>query len=179
MAQLLRAGRRLAWAAAALLTACSSSDSEKSSATPGLLLKVCEFGQKSTPTVKVSNIANTGALVDADIDIPEFRDKGFKTIPSALARPKKTRYQSEQRQDCYNAQAKHWYPCVVKMDVDLTPAAGLNRATDMKTALFYAVHNCEQVTTRMAADALKAGLIQSTGLECEVVEQKFCELPPK
>jgi hypothetical protein len=65
------------------------------------------------------------------------------------------------------------------MDVDLTPAAGINRASDMKTAMFYAVHNCERITAQIADDALKTGMILSEGLACEVVEQKYCELPPK
>ncbi|MFO0997122.1 MAG: hypothetical protein U1F33_10605 [Alphaproteobacteria bacterium] len=165
--------------AAAFLAACGSSESAKAPPATSAAVALCSFGITSTPTVKMSTIALTGALVDADIDLDAFREKGVKTIPTALARPKKTRYQAEQRQDCYNAQAKHWYPCVVKMDIDLTPAAGVNRASDMKTAMFYAVHNCERVTAKMADDALKTGMIHSEGLACEIVEQKYCELPPK
>jgi hypothetical protein len=177
MAQLLNAWRKArCLAAAALLAACAGSDSAKSSSAA---VQLCAFGLKSTPMVKMSTIKFTGALVEDDIDLQEYREKGIAKLPTALARPKKTRYQAEQRQDCYNAQAKYWYPCIVKMDVDLAPAAGINRAPDMKTAMFYAVYACEQVTNQLAADALKTGMIHSTGLECEVVEQKYCELPPK
>jgi hypothetical protein len=180
VAQLLRAWRRTrpAVAAAALLLAtCSTGDTASSSSDSGGPLKICAFDLKSSPTLKMSYIKFTGALFDDDIDLAEYREKGIKRVPTALARPKKTRYQAQSRQDCYNAQGKYWYPCVVQMDVDLAPAAGVTRASDMKTAMIYAVSNCERVTTQMAADAIKSGMIQSSGLECEVVEQKFCDLP--
>lgn len=180
MAELLSGWRAGRWIAAAiLLAACGSIESAKAPETKSAAVTLCAFGIKSTPTVRMSHIKLTGALAEDDIELDEFRDKGFKTVATALARPKKSRYQAEQRQDCYNAQAKHWYPCIVKMDVDLLPAAGVSRASDMKTAMFYAVHNCERVTAQMAADALKSGMIHSEGLACEVADQKYCELPPK
>ncbi len=167
--------RRIAGLVAVVVAGCSSGEP----LVPKLAGELCDFDKKSTQTYFVSHITPRGALMQDDVDLDEYRAKAMDAIPSALARPKRVRYETQTRQDCYNEAGKYWYPCMVKIDIDLGAAAGVSRAVDLKEARFYAVLNCERVTQRIAADALKSRLFESANLECQIVEDKICKIPAK
>ena len=167
--------RRIAGLVAVAVAGCASGEPQS----PKLVGELCDFDKKSTPTYFISHITTRGALIQDDVDLDEYRAKAMDAIPSALARPKRVRYEAQVRQDCYNEAGKYWYPCVVKIDVDLGQAAGVSRAVDLKEARFYAVFNCERVTQGLAAGALKSRIFESAGLECQIVEDKFCKIPAK
>lgn len=167
--------RRLLALIAVALAGCASGKSEA----PSAKVALCDYDKKSTDVFFVSHINYRGAMMQDDVNLDEFRDKGFDSIPSAIAQPKKARYVADQRKDCYDEAGKFYYPCKVKVDVDLGPAIGISRATDMKTARFYAIHNCERITTKIAAAALKSGMFEASGLECQVTEEQFCPVPKK
>ncbi|MFN0041755.1 MAG: hypothetical protein ACKVSF_00910 [Alphaproteobacteria bacterium] len=165
--------RRIAGLIAVVVAGCASSEPQA----PKLAGELCDFDKKSTPTYFVSHITPRGALMQDDVSLDDYRAKSLDAIPSALARPKRVKYETEMRQDCYNQAGKYWYPCLVKVDIDLSQAAGVSRSVDLKEARFYAVFNCERVTQTLAASALKSGMFESANLECQVVEDKFCKIP--
>lgn len=163
--------------AAVIVAACSSDDGSKYAEEAKASL--CQFGQKNSATQRVSYVKWTGGLYNDDIDVKEYQEKGVTSIVSALARPKNKRYQANQRQDCYDATKKIYYPCVVKVDVNLAPLSAIGRAPDAANAKFTATYSCERLAVQAAHDASKAGLIESSALECEVVEVRTCPIPKK
>ncbi len=168
-------GRRALGFAVAVLAGCATGESEA----PKFAGDICTYGKVSTDTFLVSHINTRGGLIQNDVDPEEFTAKGHSQIPSALAQPKRAKYKTEQRRDCYNETGKYWYPCVVKVDVDLAPAAGFSRAVDVKEANFYAIYNCERMTQKIAAVALKTRIFEAADLECQIVQQKLCPPPAK
>lgn len=159
----------------AALAACgSSSEQQQASKEP-----LCQFGMKNSDTLRISYIKWTGGLYRDDIDVAEFQERGIAQVASARARPKNSRYTSERRQDCYDQTNKFYYPCKVKVDVDLSAISGVGRALDVANARFNAVYNCERLAVKTAHDAVQTGLIESADLECKVVEEQTCPIPKK
>lgn len=163
--------------AAATLVACSSDDSSKY--TEEAKASLCQFDQKNTNTTRIAYVKWTGGLYNTDIDVQEYQDKGVTSIVSALARPKNKRYQANERQDCYDATKKIYYPCHVKVDVNLANLSSIGRAEDAANAKFTATYNCERMAVKAAHEAAKTGLVESSAFECEVVEVRTCPIPKK
>ena len=167
----------LATVALSVLAACgSSSEQAQQQASKDPL---CQFGMKNSDSLRISYIKWTGGLYNEDIDVAEFQERGVTQVVSARARPKNTRYTTEKRQDCYDQTNKFYYPCKVKIDVDLSTISGVGRALDKANARFTAVYNCERLAVKTAHDAVKTGLIESSDLECTVVEEQTCPIPKK
>jgi hypothetical protein len=167
---LSRRTRRILSLAAVALAGCATGESEA----PKFVGDICNYGKTTTETFLVTHINTRGGLIQNDVDLDEYKGKGHDQIPTALALPKRDRYKTEQRRDCFNEAGKYWYPCMVKVDVDLGPAGGFSRAVEPKEAAFYAVYNCERMTQKIAAAALKTGLFEAADLECKVAHQKLC-----
>lgn len=159
------------------LAACSSDDGSKHAEEAKASL--CQFDQKNTDTTRIAYVKWTGGLYNSDIDVNEYQEKGVTSIISALARPKNKRYQANSRQDCYDATKKIYYPCHVKVDVNLAALSSIGRAEDSANAKFTATYNCERLAVKAAHDAAKTGLVESTAFDCEVVEVRTCPIPKK
>jgi len=170
--------RTLAFALIAIaLAACSSDDGAKQAEEAKASL--CQFAQKNTDTTRIAYIKWTGGLYNTDIDVAEYQEKGVTSIFSALARPKNKRFQANERKDCYDDVKKIYYPCHVKVDVDLSKLSSIGRADDSANAKFTATYNCERLAVKAAHDAAKTGLVESNAFECEVVEVRSCPIPKK
>ena len=170
--------RPLAFALAAfILAACSSDDSAKNAEEAKASL--CQFTQKNTDTTRIAYVKWTGGLYNTEIDVNEYQEKGVTSIFSALARPKNKRFQANERQDCYDATKKIYYPCHVKVDVNLSVLSSIGRAEDSANAKFTATYNCERLAVKAAHDAAKTGLVESNAFDCEVVEVRSCPIPKK
>lgn len=163
--------------ASVTLVACSSDDGSKYAEEAKASL--CQFDQKNTDTTRIAYVKWTGGLFNQDIDVKEYQDKGVTSIVSALARPKNKRYQANSRQDCYDAAKKIYYPCHVKVDVNLASLSSIGRAEDAANAKFTATYNCERLAVKTAHVASEAGLVESNALDCEVVEVRTCPIPKK
>lgn len=159
------------------LAACSSDDGAKQAEQAKASL--CQFEQKNTDTSRIAYVKWTGGLYNTDIDVQEYQEKGVTSIISALARPKNKRFQANERQDCYDPTKKIYYPCHVKVDVNLASLSSIGRAEDTATAKFTATHNCERLAVKTAHDAAKTGLVESNAFDCEVVEVRTCPIPKK
>ena len=159
------------------LTACSSDDGAKQAEEAKTSL--CEFTQKNTDTTRIAYVKWTGGLYNTELDVAEYQEKGVTSIFSALARPKNKRFQANERQDCYDQTKKIYYPCHIKVDVDLSKLSSIGRADDSANAKFTATYNCERLAVKAAHDAAKTGLVESNAFECEVVEVRSCPIPKK
>ena len=174
MAQLLRRGGPWALALALVAAGCGG---------PGVgpapdQASLCFLGQTSTATSIVRYMKYTGRVLADDIDVADYQAREITKIASARARPKQPIYETEQRDDCDSESGNYWYPCVLRVEIDISPAVGTGRAKAMSSAKFIAKNVCEQVTIEIAATALETGRFISTYLECEVVEEEYCPIPP-
>lgn len=159
------------------LGACSSDDGAKQTEVSKAAL--CEFTQKNTETTRIAYVKWTGGLYNTELDVAEYQEKGVTSIFSALARPKNKRFQANERKDCYDDVKKIYYPCHVKVDVDLTKLSSIGRAEDAANAQFTAKYNCERMAVKAAHDAAQTGLVESNAFECEIIESRSCPIPKK
>lgn len=166
-------------AATVLLTACSSSEEDARKAAEESRTPLCQFDKTNTATTRIAHVKWTGGLYNTEIDVKEWQENGQTSVFSALARPKNTRYQANSRQDCYDATKKIYYPCHVKVDVNLAALSSVGRAPDSASAKFTAQYNCERLAVGASHEASKSGLIESSAFDCEVVEVRECPIPKK
>ena len=139
---------------------------------------LCWFGQSSNKLSIIMHMKYTGKLLVGDILVADYQEKEIDEIASARARPKEEIYESERRTDCYDESGDYWYPCLVKVEIDLRPAVGTARAKQMSSAKHLAVLNCEQATVTIASEALETTRFHAIWLECETVEEEYCGIPP-
>jgi hypothetical protein len=162
--------------AALLAAACGGSP--EYTPPPESMAALCAFDRETTENLVVTHHKFTGALLAGDIDRAEYWEQGFTSIASAMAAPKKEFYETEVRQDCYNQTGNYYFPCRVRVSIDLRSARGLARSNNLTEADQTAILNCGQITTRRVSEALESRRFLSGELECEVVENGYCPIPP-
>ncbi|MBT3401041.1 MAG: hypothetical protein HN420_13730, partial [Rhodospirillaceae bacterium] len=140
--------------------------------------ELCTFGLEATSNFNLTHIKYTGATLVGDINRQDYFDKGIDTIAAAIAVPRNDSYRAEIRQDCYDPNKKVYFPCRVKADVKLKDIRGMARASGLLDAQRTAVYNCQQLTIRRSAEALKRRLTESDDLLCRVKESGWCDIPP-
>lgn len=145
---------------------------------PESMAALCTFDRESTENLVVTHHKFTGAQLAGDIDRAEYWAREITSIASAMAAPKNEFYESEVRQDCYDEAGNFYYPCRIRVSVDLRSARGLTRSANLTEADETAVQNCEQITISRAATALETQRFLSGELECAVIENGYCPIPP-
>jgi hypothetical protein len=168
---------RIAAAAAALLMAACGGPPEYTPP-PESMEALCAFDRETTENLKVTHHKFTGAQLAGDINRAQYRAKEITNIASAMAAPVRDFYESDIRQDCFNKAANFYYPCRIKVSVDLRSARGLARSANLTEASETAMQNCEQITISRAAEALESQRFLSGELECEIIEEGYCPIPP-
>ncbi len=168
---------RIAAPGAALLAAACGGAPEYTPP-PESMAALCTFDRETTENLVVTHHKFTGAELAGDIDRVAYWEQEITNIASAMAAPKREFYETEQRQDCFNKAGNYYYPCKVRVTVDLRAARGLARAHNLNVADETAIQNCEQVTIKRAADALETQLFLSGETECEVIDNGYCPIPP-
>ena len=145
---------------------------------PESMAALCTFDRESTENLVVTHHKYTGAQLAGDVDRVAYWEQEITNIASAIAAPEKDFYESEIREDCFNKAGNYYYPCRIRVSVDLRSARGLARSANLTEAENTAILNCEQITIRRAAEALETQRFLSGELECEVVDNGYCPIPP-
>lgn len=136
---------------------------------------LCDFDIQRPASQRLGHILPSGQALPGEIDVEVFRASS-SDIASVMARPQNDRVVKEYRKDCYNEQGKYWYPCVERVEIDLSAIRGLARAADLDQAANFAINMCQRNTRAAVPD--QTGLqIEDADLYCVVSRRETCALP--
>jgi hypothetical protein len=139
--------------------------------------RLCRFDKVYTPTMLVRHHDTQGRLFFGDVlDYQSFADKGETAIRSAEARPEHPNYVQKVRTDCRNKTTGGYYPCTVKVQVDLNDVGAVVRSNFSDPV---------PMALRLCSDAARQAWKEQVGFEetnasqrCVATARAICAFPP-